>query len=94
LIATNYELTSEAHWSGSVEDPADVNLLFGAMEYKLFEQAVAYHQLVYDLSTAQSIWKALELKNETLYGWTSVKAGKDLMMILYASWWVSQQFCS
>ena len=93
LMATDYEVTSEAHWSGT-DDPANANLLFGAVEYKHFEEAVAYGHLVYDLSTAQSVRKALGLNDETLYGWTSVKAGQDLKMILYASWRVSQQFCS
>ena len=94
LIDTNYEVTSEADWSGSVEDPADANLLFGAVEYKSFDQPVAYRQLVYDLSTAQSVRKALGLEEEILYGWTSVKSGQDLTMILHASWRVSRQFCS
>jgi hypothetical protein len=94
VIDTNYEVTPEANWSGSIDDPADAVLLFGAVEYKNFEQPVAYRQLVYDLSTAQSVRKALGLADQILYGWTSVKSGKDLTMILHASWRVCYQCCS
>src|SRR5579859_1509537 len=89
LIHMDYEVTHEANWLGSVEDPAEADLLLGAVEYKCFNQPVAYRQLVYDLSTAQSVRKALGLAEAILYGWTSAKTGQDLMMSLHASWWVS-----
>jgi hypothetical protein len=94
VLDTNYEVTREADWSDSVEDPADATLLFGAVEYKKFDQPVAYRHLVYGLSTAHSVRKALGLEDQILYGWTSVKSGQDLTMILHASWRVCDQFCS
>jgi hypothetical protein len=68
------------------------DLLMVAVEYKKFNEPVAYSHLVYDLSTGQSVLKVLGFTDVILYGWTSTRLASGLVMDLYASWWVSYQF--
>ena len=69
-----------------------MDFLMSAAEYRLDSEGHAFRQLVYDLSTAQSVRRALGLSDVTLYGWTSAKIYGIVYMALYACWWVSYPF--
>jgi hypothetical protein len=90
VLLQDYSLANEADWRCSPENEGDI--LMSAVEYKEFDENAGYGQLVYDLSTAQSVRRALGLRDIVLYGWTSSKAGHSLSMNLFASWWVSYRF--
>jgi hypothetical protein len=87
LGPSNRSIVSEAYWEDSTANVA--SLLMAAVEYKKFKFDDGYRQLVFDLSTAHSAWKALGLTEVPLYGWTSSRSSEQLTMHLHASWWVS-----
>ena len=68
--------------------------IMSAVEYRLDSEGHAFRQLVYDLSTAQSVRRALGLSDVALYGWTSAKIYGIVYMALYACWWVSYPLSS
>ncbi len=83
-------LAYHALWRNPVSlENNHMDFLMSAAEYKLASEGHAFRQLVYHLSTAQSVRRALDLSYVTLYGWTSAKIYGIVSMALYACWWVS-----
>ena len=70
-----------------------MDLLMSAAEYKVDDEPAAYRQLIYDLSTAQPVRRAVGLPDVTLFGWTSnLNSDHTVSMHLYACWWVGVFF--
>ena len=89
--ALDEDLAYQACWRDPpVIDAKHLDLLMSAAEYKLTLDQAGYRQLVYDLSTAQSVRRALGLRNVILFGWTLSKdpVYGRVSMHVYACWWV------